>query len=61
MNIEDVREYCLSLAHATEDMPFDESTVAFRVGGKIFAMLGLERTDWFVLKCNPEYANAIKR
>lgn len=48
MNIEDVREYCLSLAHATEDMPFDESTVAFRVGGKIFAMLGLERTDWFL-------------
>lgn len=60
MNIEDVSEYCLSLAHATEDMPFDESTVAFRVGGKIFAMLGLERTDWFVLKCNPEYATELR-
>ena len=56
MDIESVRTYCLSLPHATEDFPFDETTLAFRVGGRIFAMLDLERTEWFVLKCEPSYA-----
>ncbi|MCQ2607312.1 MAG: MmcQ/YjbR family DNA-binding protein [Bacteroidales bacterium] len=56
MNIETVREYCLSLPLATEDFPFDETTLVFRVCGKIFAMIDLENTEWFVLKCDPEYA-----
>ena len=56
MNIESLREYCLSLPKVTEDFPFDETTLVFRIGGKIFAMLDLERTEWFVLKCNPDYA-----
>ena len=56
MNIEDARIYCLSKPSATEDFPFDETTLAFRVYGKIFAMVDLERTEWFVLKCNPDYA-----
>ena len=56
MNVESVRDYCLSLPLATEDFPFDETTLAFRVLGKIFAMIDLEDTEWFVLKCNPDYA-----
>lgn len=56
MNIEEVRDYCLSLPYVTEDFPFDESTLAFRIEGKIFAMVDLEKTEWFVLKCDPEYA-----
>jgi predicted DNA-binding protein (MmcQ/YjbR family) len=56
MNIESVREYCLSLPQTTEDFPFDESTLVFRIEGKIFAMVDLEKTEWFVLKCNPERA-----
>lgn len=56
MNIESVREYCLSLPETTEDFPFDETTLAFRIKGRIFAMIDLEKTEWFVLKCNPDYA-----
>lgn len=56
MNIERARVYCLSLPQVTEDFPFDETTLVFRIGGKIFAMLDLENTEWFVLKCQPEYA-----
>ena len=56
MNIETIREYCLSLPATTEDFPFDETTLVFRVSGKIFAMIDLENTEWFVLKCDPEYA-----
>ena len=56
MNIESIRNYCLSLPLADEYFPFDETTLAFRIEGKIFAMIDLENTEWFVLKCNPEYA-----
>lgn len=56
MNIESIRDYCLSLPLATEDLPFDETTLVFRVLGKIFACLDLERPDWVTMKCNPDYA-----
>ncbi|MGN0281284.1 MAG: MmcQ/YjbR family DNA-binding protein [Prevotella sp.] len=56
MNIESLRDYCLSLPLVTEDFPFDETTLVFRVLGKIFAMVDLENTEWFVLKCDPDYA-----
>ena len=60
MDVETIREYCLSLPLATEDLPFDETSLAFRVKGKIFAMLDLERPQWFVLKCKPEYAVTLR-
>lgn len=56
MDVVSVRDYCLSLPLATEDFPFDNETLAFRVCGKIFAMINLDRVDWFVLKCEPTYA-----
>lgn len=56
MDIETARDYCLSLPLVTEDFPFDETTLVFRIGGKIFAMMDLENTEWFVLKCQSEYA-----
>lgn len=56
MNVETVRDFCLSLPEVTEDFPFDETTLAFRIRGKIFAMIDLENTQWFVLKCEPELA-----
>lgn len=56
MNVEQLREYCLSLPMATEDMAFGEDYLLFRVCDRIFACLGLERIDYFVVKCNPDYA-----
>jgi len=56
MNVEEVRNYCLSLPLTTEDLPFSETALAFRVLGKIFAMIDLDDTEWFVLKCAPEFA-----
>ena len=53
MNIETVREYCLSLPLVTEDFPFDERTLAFRVLGKIFACIDLERPNLVTMKCDP--------
>ena len=56
MNIEWLREYCLSLPHATEDFPFDERTLAFRVAGKIFLLTDVEEPREFNAKCDPERA-----
>ena len=47
MDIETIRNYCLSLPEAEEYLPFDETTLAFRIMGKIFAMIDLENTEWF--------------
>ena len=56
MNIEDIREYCLQKPYADEAFPFDETTLVFRLMGKIFACVDLERPNLVVLKCEPDYA-----
>lgn len=56
MNIEAIRAYCLKLPHTTEDMAFGEAYLLFRVCNRIFACYGFEREDYFVLKCDPDYA-----
>ena len=67
MDLESLRNYCLSKKLASEDMPFGEDTLVFRVLGKIFALTSLDldtegsnpdkasgcRVN---LKCNPDYA-----
>ena len=56
MNIEEFREYCLSLPNVTEDMPFDENVLVFRLHGKIFACVAMDRPDLATMKCDPEKA-----
>lgn len=58
MNIEELRLYCLSLHNSiTEDFPFGDSTLVFRIGDKIFALLSLNTAEpWINLKCDPEKA-----
>ncbi len=50
------RDYCLAKTGVTEDAPFDENTLCFRVGGKIFAITDLACFEYINLKCDPEYA-----
>lgn len=57
MNIEELRDFCLSKPHVTEGFPFDEKTLVFKVAGKLFALTGLESYPASVnLKCNPDRA-----
>ena len=56
MNVETIREYCLSLPLVTEDMAFGEDHLLFRVCNKIFACIGLMHSDYFVVKTDPDYA-----
>ncbi len=54
MNIEQIREYCLSKPYATEDMPFGPDYIVFRIGGKIFCCLALVLGNVVQLKWSPE-------
>lgn len=56
MNIETIRQYCLSKPLATEDSAFGPDGVLFRVYNKIFAYIDLERPELVVLKCDPDRA-----
>ncbi len=57
MNIEAIHKYCLSKKSSVEDYPFDDETLVFKVGGKIFALIPLEKIPLQInLKCDPEKA-----
>lgn len=56
MNIEEVRQHCLSFSQVSEEMPFDDETLVFKVEGKIFCMLSLEGNLRMTVKCDPEEA-----
>jgi predicted DNA-binding protein (MmcQ/YjbR family) len=60
MTITDFYDYCLSKKGVTEHFPFDEDTLVFKVGGKMFALSSLsqwEKNEPSVnLKCDPERA-----
>jgi len=55
MNIEEFRAYCIHKKGVTEEFPFDQVTLVFKVMGKMFALAPLERIPSQVnLKCDPE-------
>ena len=57
MNIEEIREYCLSKPAVTEGLPFNDTALVFKVVGKMFALLDLsEEARGLTLKCDPELA-----
>jgi len=56
MNIEELREYCLSKKGVTESFPFDETTLVFKVAEKIFLLTDLEAGFSINVKCDPELA-----
>ncbi len=54
MNVDSVRDYCLSFPQAKETLQWGE-TLCFKVGGKIFAMLSLASVPpSLCFKCKPE-------
>ena len=60
MNIQQLYEYCLSKKGVTEHFPFDEDTLVFKVGGKMFCLTSLQNWEKgnpsLNLKCDPEKA-----
>ncbi|WP_264552568.1 MmcQ/YjbR family DNA-binding protein [Flavobacterium sp. N2038] len=64
MNLETFYEYCLSKKGVSEHFPFDEDTLVFKVGAKMFALSSLsqwEKDEASVnLKCDPDRAQELR-
>ena len=64
MNIEQIRDYCLSKKGTTEEFPFDENALVFKVLGKMFALTSLKGWESGIqsinLKCDPDYAQELR-
>lgn len=68
MNIEQVREYTLSLPGVTEDQPFGDDNITFRLEGKIFICLWIgggeqnlkNEEPHLALKLSPEKNEALR-
>ena len=64
MNIQQYFEFCLSKKGVTEHFPFDEDTLVFKVGGKMFALSSLSQWEngnpSVNLKCDPERAEELR-
>jgi predicted DNA-binding protein (MmcQ/YjbR family) len=56
LDIEFFRNYCLSKKGVTEEFPFDEQTLVFKVMGKMFALTHIDTFESVNLKCDPEKA-----
>lgn len=57
MNIELLREYCLSKKGVEETLPFGPDTLVYKVGGKVFLLTGLDEAELrFNVKCDPDKA-----
>jgi predicted DNA-binding protein (MmcQ/YjbR family) len=56
MNIEEYRNHCISKKGVSESFPFDETTLVFKVMGKMFALTGIDEFNYINLKCDPTKA-----
>jgi predicted DNA-binding protein (MmcQ/YjbR family) len=60
LNIESFQKYCLSKKGVTEEFPFDNNTLVFKVMGKMFALTNVEAFEGINLKCEPELAAQLR-
>ncbi|MEK6615704.1 MAG: MmcQ/YjbR family DNA-binding protein [Bacteroidota bacterium] len=61
MNIEELREYCLSKKGTEECFPFDKTTLVFKVAGKMFALTDLDDQPLTInLKCAREVIEEVR-
>lgn len=61
MNIEELREYCLSFKNAFECLPFGDEYLVFKIENKMFALMPLDGTEPAIsLKCDPDEALVLR-
>lgn len=61
MNIENLRDYCLSLPGTTEGFPFGEQTLVFKVKEKVFLLTQMDTVKvQFNVKCDPVEAQELR-
>ena len=56
MDVLTFRDYCLSLPFTEESTPFDETTLVYKVGGRMYAFADMVDFHRVALKCDPDEA-----
>lgn len=56
MDLTAFRDYCLSLPFTEETTPFDETTLVYKVGGRMYAFADMVEFRRVALKCAPDEA-----
>lgn len=58
MNVEEIRDFALSLQDSVETFPFGENTIVFKTKNKMFLLLPLDEIDRLSInvKCDPDKA-----
>lgn len=56
MTLDQLRLTALGFDHTTESFPFNETTLVFKVGGKMFLLVDVEQPHKITLKSFPEKA-----
>jgi len=61
MEAEELRDYCLNKKGVTEGFPFDNETLVFKVGNKMFMLLPLEKHPLtFSAKADPQWSEELR-
>lgn len=60
MDVLTFRDYCLSLPLTEETTPFDETTLVYKIGGKMYACADMVDFDWVAVKCDPDEAQLLR-
>lgn len=60
MNIEEFREHCIVKKGVTEEFPFDNRTLVFKVMGKMFALTDVDDFESINLKCDPVWSQELR-
>ena len=60
MDILDVRELCLSLHTSEETTPFDETTLGYKVAGKMSLLADMTDGRAVNVKCDPDHVIALR-
>ena len=60
MNLASFQSYCLAKKGVTEEFPFDNSTLVYKVMGKMFALADVDLFESINLKCEPEKAAQLR-
>ena len=56
MDVLSFRDYCLSLPLTEESTPFDETTLVYKIGGKMYACADMNDFGQVAVKCDPDEA-----
>lgn len=61
MKLQTLIDYCSTQKGTTQEFPFDDTTLVFKVLGKMFALVNLDPPHSVNLKCEPAYAMTLRQ